>query len=86
VGFHQLLMAGFQIFVLWKRRDLIAIALAFQTVETTLGVVNFFFWRTLPVLVPGAPGNAIFLVLQVAALAVSWHLDSKAPALAGARA
>jgi hypothetical protein len=68
LGFHQLVAGGFQLYVLAFRRDLVLLALVLQTAETLLGVVNLYFYRTLPVAVPGAPFNAA--VLAVLAIAV----------------
>jgi hypothetical protein len=68
LGFHQLVAGGFQLYVLAFRRDLVLVALVLQTAETLLGVVNLYFYRTLPVAVPGAPFNAA--VLAVLAIAV----------------
>ncbi len=71
LGFHQLAMAAFQGFVLAFRRDLVAIALAFQTVETTLGLANLYFYRTLPVPVPAIPFNTALLAVLVIALGLA---------------
>jgi len=69
VGFHQLVAGGFQLYVLAFRRDLVLLALVLQTAETLLGVVNLYFYRTLPVAVPGAPFNAaVLVVLAIATL------------------
>jgi hypothetical protein len=69
LGFHQLVAGGFQLYVLAFRRDLVLLALVLQTVETMLGVVNLYFYRTLPVAVPGAPFNAaVLVVLAIAVL------------------
>jgi hypothetical protein len=68
MGFHQLVAGGFQLYVLAFRRDLILLALILQTVETLLGVVNLYFYRTLPVAVPGAPFNAAVLVVLAIAI------------------
>ena len=69
VGFHQLVAGGFQLYVLAFRRELVLLALVLQTVETLLGVVNLYFYRTLPVAVPGAPFNAaVLVVLAIATL------------------
>src|SRR5258707_15854554 len=53
MGFHQIVMGLFQLFVLLRRRDLIVIARVLQTAETLLGVGNLYFYRTLPVVAPG---------------------------------
>ena len=53
------------------RRDLVLIALVLQTAETLLGVVNLYFYRTLPVAVPGAPFNAAVLVILALAVLIA---------------
>ena len=69
MGFHQLVAGGFQLYVLAFRRELVLLALVLQTAETLLGVVNLYFYRTLPVAVPGAPFNAaVLVVLAIATL------------------
>ena len=70
LGFHQLIMAGFQLFVLAFRRDLVVIALVLQTAETAFGVANLYFYRTFPVVVPGRAFNTGLLVLLVLTLAL----------------
>ena len=72
LGFHQLVMAGFQVFVLVFRRDLIIVALALQTAETALGLINLYFYRTFPVVVPGQAFNAALLVVLAVTLASAW--------------
>lgn len=72
LGFHQLVMAGFQIFVLALRRDLVVIALALQTAETALSLANLYIYRSFPVVVPGQSFNAALLALLALTLAVSW--------------
>ena len=71
MGFHQLVMGGFQLYVLALRRDLVLLALVLQTVETLLGVFNLYFYRTLPVHVPGAPFNAVVLVILAIAVVIA---------------
>lgn len=80
MGFHQLALALFQIFVLVFRRDLLVIALALQAVETAFGVFNLLFWRTLPVEVPGAYFNTALLPVLLAVLAMA-VLGERRPAL-----
>lgn len=79
LGFHQLVAGLFQLFVLAFRRDLIWLALVLQTIETSFGVANLYFYRTMPVPVPGAPFNAAILVvlLLATALALRQHLASR---------
>jgi len=72
VGLHQLVMAGFQAFVLVFRRDLVIIALGLQTAETALGLVNLYFYRTFPIVVPGQVFNLALLVVLAATLGLAW--------------
>jgi hypothetical protein len=71
MGFHQLVAGAFQLYVLAVRRDLVLLALILQTAETLLGVVNLYFYRTLPVPVPGAPFNAFVLVILTIAVVIA---------------
>lgn len=71
MGLHQIVVGLFQLFVLVFRRDLVLIALLFQTAETALGTANLYFYRTMPVPVPGAPFNALILVLLLIATALA---------------
>lgn len=71
MGFHQLVAGAFQLYVLTLRRDLVLLALVLQTAETLLGVINLYFYRTLPVAVPGARFNALVLVILVIAVVIA---------------
>lgn len=71
MGFHQVVAGGFQLYVLALRRDLVLLALVLQMAETLLGVVNLYFYRTLPVAVPGAPFNAAVLVVLAGAVLIA---------------
>ena len=71
MGFHQLVAGAFQLYVLALRRDLVLLALVLQTAETLVGVVNLYFYRTLPVHVPGAPFNAVILVVLAIAVVIA---------------
>jgi len=71
MGFHQLVTGLFQLYVLVWRRDLVALALVLQTIETALNVANLYFYRTMPVHVPGAPFNAVILAVLVATTALA---------------
>jgi len=74
MGFHQIVAAGFQLYVLVFRRDLVLLALVLQTAETLVGVVNLYFYRTLPMAVPGAPFNtAVLIVLAIAVSIAAWE-------------
>ena len=78
LGFHQLVAAGFQLYVLVFRRDLVLLALVLQLAETLLGVANLYFYRTLPVVVPGAAFNAILLAVLLIAIFVAWRRNTRA--------
>ena len=71
MGIHQLVAGGFQLYVLVFRRDLVLIALVLQTAETLLGVVNLYFYRSMPVVVPGAAFNAALLVVLFVAVLIA---------------
>jgi len=74
MGFHQLVTALFQFFVLIWRRDLIVLALVLQGIETALGVFNLYFYRSFPVTVPGEAFNAVLLGVLAGALCVAaWN-------------
>ena len=79
LGLQQIAMGLFQFFVLAFRRDLVVIALAFQTVETAFGVANLYFYRTFPVAVPGAGFNAgiLAILVVVTALALRQELSQR---------
>ena len=47
------------------------LALVLQTIETGFGVANLYFYRTLPVAVPGAAFNACILAVLVLATALA---------------
>ena len=70
LGFEQIVVGLFELFVVVLRRDLVAIALGLQLALTAAGVGNLYFYRTFPVLVPGAPFNvAVLVVVAIAFLA-----------------
>ena len=71
MGFHQLAMGLFQLFVLIFRRDLVLIALALETVQTAFGVANLYFYRPFPVVVPGEAFNTLMLAVLMATLALA---------------
>ena len=73
IGLHQIVLGLFEGWVLVWRRDLLRVALALQTVETIFGVFNFYFYRTLPVQVPGARFNAVLLAVLAITLIVTWR-------------
>jgi hypothetical protein len=76
LGLHQIAMGLFQLYVLAFRRDLILLALALQTLETAFGVANLYFYRTMPVVVPGAAFNAVLLVLLLSTTALAARLST----------
>ncbi|HTP77894.1 MAG TPA: hypothetical protein VMJ73_13050 [Rhizomicrobium sp.] len=80
MGFQQIVMGLFQLYVLAWRRELVAVALALQTIETAFGVANLYFYRPMPVPVPGAPFNAVLLALLVAATALAFARPSQSAA------
>ena len=71
IGFHQIAAGLFSLYVLVWRRDLVTLALGLMTLETAFAVVGLWFYRTLPVAVPGAPFNAAMLVVLIAAFGVA---------------
>jgi hypothetical protein len=79
LGFHQIVLGLFEGWVLVWRRDLLRVALVLQTVETALGVANLYFYRTLPVHVPGERFNAILLGVLVITLIVTWRAAAPQP-------
>jgi hypothetical protein len=68
---HQIALGLLELCTLLWRRDLIMIVLGYQLLQTVGGVINLFFYRPLPVPVPGAPFNAILLVVIAVALAIA---------------
>ena len=70
MGFHQIVLGLFQLYVVTFRRDLILLALSLQTIETAFGVANLYFYRTMPVVVPGAAFNACILAVLVVTTAL----------------
>ena len=79
MGFHQIVAGLFQLFVLTFRRDLVLLALVLQSIETAFGVANLYFYRTFPVVVPGAAFNAVILavLLLATAIALRQHFASR---------
>lgn len=71
LGFQQIVMGLFELFVVIRRRDLLVIALAIQTADTILGMVNLWFYRTLPIHVPGQYFNLGVLALLLVAIVVA---------------
>jgi hypothetical protein len=71
MGFHQIVMGLFQLYVLAFRRDLILLALVLQTLETAFGVANLYLYRTMPVVVPGVAFNAAVLAALLLATAIA---------------
>lgn len=81
LGLTQMAKGVFELYVVARRRDLLALFLAMQMVDTLLAVGNLHLWRPLPVAVPGQPFNLVLLLVQVCALAVA--LRSSPSGLAG---
>lgn len=71
LGLGQIVMGLFEAFVLFFRRDLVTIVLALQTADTVVGDANLYFYRVLPVHVPGAPFNAALSVILVVTLLIA---------------
>lgn len=63
LGLHQIALGLLELYALVLRRDLVAIVLGYQLLLTVAGVVNLYLYRSFPVAVPGAPFNAILLVV-----------------------
>ena len=79
IGIHQLVAAGFQAYVIAMRRELVLLALVLQTAETFLGVTNLYFYRTMPVVVPGAAFNAALLIPLVASIFIAIRRTGQLP-------
>lgn len=80
LGFSQMVMGAFQAFVVLARRDLVWLFLALQTATTALTVVNLYFYRSLPVTVPGQPFNVVLLGVLIVALVIALASRPKQPA------
>jgi hypothetical protein len=80
LGLAQMAKGVFELYVVARRRDLLALFLAMQTVDTLLAVVNLYFWRPLPVTVPGQPFNLVLLFVQMVALALALRRAPSGPA------
>jgi hypothetical protein len=78
LGLSQIVKGLFEGWVVLFRRDLVALFLLMQVVDTALAMANLYFWRPFPVTVPGQPFNIALLVLQVATLALAWRTGSPA--------
>lgn len=78
LGLHQIVMGLFEGWIVVLRRDLVRVALVLQTLETALGVANLYFYRTLPVHVPGERFNAILLGVLVVTVVIAWWTRPKA--------
>jgi hypothetical protein len=80
VGLQQIVLGLFEAFVVFRRRDLVLLALGLQTAQTALGVLNLDLYRPMPVHVPGATFNTGILVVLVLTLAVALFTREKAAA------
>ncbi|WP_419321029.1 hypothetical protein ACN2C7_08250 [Caulobacter sp. ErkDOM-E] len=80
LGLAQMAKGVFELYVVARRRDLLALFLAMQTFDTLLAVANLYLWRPLPVSVPGQPFNLVLLVLQVLALLIAIRRAPSGPA------
>ena len=81
LGFTQMAKGLFQLIVAARFRQLTALFLAMQAVDTLLTMANLYLWRPFPVTVPGQPFNLALLALQLVALAIAF----RAPRIAKAR-
>jgi hypothetical protein len=79
LGMQQIVTGVFEVFVLAFRRDLVLLALSFQAALTLAGVINLYFYRVLPVPVPGAPFNAVLLVALLISLGIMTRGRSGSP-------
>ncbi len=80
LGLTQMAKGVFELYVVARRRDLLALFLAMQTLDTLLAVANLYLWRPLPVTVPGQPFNLVLLLVQVVALALALRSSPSSPA------
>ncbi len=80
LGLGQMVMGGFQAFIVLRRRDLVGLFLSLQLATTLVAMINLYLWRPLPVTVPGQPFNIALMVLQALAFAVALRTQSKTPA------
>lgn len=71
LGLSQIVKGLFEAWVVWRRPDLVALFLALQATDTALAMANLYFWRPLPVTVPGQPFNVALLVVQLGALGLA---------------
>lgn len=77
LGFGQIVMGLFEAYAVLRRRDLVTLFLAMQTLTTALGMANLHLWRPFPVVVPGQVVNLGVLAVLVAALAIAWRIERK---------
>ena len=61
IGLMHLTLGGFRLWAVLRRPDLVLVLLAFQTVQAMLGASHLWFWRRLPVAVPGAMFNLVLI-------------------------
>ena len=80
LGLGQMVMGGFQTYVVLRRRDLVGLFLGLQLATTLVAMINLYLWRPLPVLVPGQPFNIALMLLQATAFAIALRASAKSPA------
>lgn len=68
---HQIALGLLELYVLTLRRDLVTLVLGYQLLQTVAGVANLYLYRTFPVPVPGAPFNAVLLVVIAVAFVMA---------------
>jgi hypothetical protein len=71
LGLSQMAKGAFELAIVVRWRNLVPLFLSMQAADTALAMVNLYFWRPLPVTVPGQPFNVVLLAVQLAALAIS---------------
>jgi len=80
LGLAQIAKGLFELYVVARRRDLVTLFLSMQALDTLLAVANLYFWRPLPVSVPGQPFNVVLLALQLVALMLAVRAAPSSPA------
>jgi hypothetical protein len=79
LGFGQMVMGGFQAYIVLHRRDLVSLFLAFQLATTLMAMVNLYLWRPLLVTVPGQPFNLALLAIQALAFGLAVRSAQPSP-------
>ena len=82
LGLGQMVMGGFQAYIVLRRRDLTGLFLALQLATTLVAMFNLYLWRPLPVTVPGQPFNLALMVIQAVAFWLAIRAERPNPAKA----